>query len=636
MCGISGKLNFDGKPVAAELIGRMNAVLSHRGPDDEGVFVKGGVGLGHRRLSVIDLSPAAHQPMHNEDGTLWIVFNGEIYNFLELKQELLAKGHRFSSNSDTEVILHLFEEEGVDSVNRLRGMFAFAIWDERDRSLFLARDRVGKKPLIYYHDQETFLFASEIKALLQDPQVKVEPDVKAIHHYLTWQCVPAPFSAFAGIHKLPPAHYLLLKDGKADIRRYWSLSYLPKHTAPFAELQEEIVERLREATRLRMISDVPLGAFLSGGVDSSAIVALMAEQSSMPVKTFAIGFKEAAYNELPFARMVAKRFATDHTEFIVEPDAVEILPKLVWHYNEPFADSSAIPSYYVAKLAREHVTVVLNGDGGDENFAGYGRYAANLFADSLRRFFPPQLVRLLLPMVMALPHGSDPTSFCWRLKRFLQEYVKSPELRNAYWMSHFTPEMKEGLYTADFAARMHGSDPYALLLQRFSETDAIDFTDKSLYADVMHYLPDDLLVKMDIATMASSLEARSPFLDHRFMEFVARIPAEYKLKGRSTKHILKEALRGLLPDEVLFREKMGFAVPLDHWFRHELKELAYDTLLDKRSIERGYFNSSFVRKILDEHTAGRWNWQNHIYNLLMLELWQRRFIDGAPVQGGAA
>jgi asparagine synthase (glutamine-hydrolysing) len=628
MCGICGKVNIDGTPVDGTLIGNMAEVLAHRGPDDSGFFVKDGLGLGHRRLSVIDLSAAAHQPMGSDDGILWIVFNGEIYNFISLKEELLAKGHSFRSNSDTEVILHLYREEGTDCVKRLRGMFAFAIWDEREKSLFLARDRVGKKPLFYYHDQKSFVFGSEIKAILQDPSVPRKPDYSAIHHYLTWQCVPAPFSAFEGIRKLPPAHTLLLKGGRVEIQRYWKLDYLPKHSISFEELKSEIVERLKEATRLRMISDVPLGAFLSGGVDSSAVVALMAGISTTPVKTFSIGFKESAYNELPFARMVAQRFGTDHTEFIVEPDAVEVLPKLVWHYNEPFADSSAIPSYYVAKMAREHVTVVLNGDGGDENFAGYSRYAANLFADRLSRFFPPQLAKLFLPLAMALPHGSDPTNFFWRLKRFLQEYVKSPELRNASWMSHFTPEMKKGLYTADFAGKVDTVAPWTLMVERFRETDAVDFTDKSLYADVMMYLPDDLLVKMDVATMASSLEARSPFLDHEFMEFVARIPAHYKLKGMTTKHILKEAFRGILPDDVLFREKMGFAVPIDHWFRKELKEMAYDTLLDRRSRERGYFNYGYVKQILDEHVSGQWNWQHHIYNLLMLELWHRQFIDG--------
>lgn len=629
MCGICGKLNFDGEPVDSKLIGKMNSVQAHRGPDDEGIFVRGGIGLGHRRLAVIDLSSAAHQPMSTDDGTLRIVFNGEIYNFQELKRELETKGHRFRSNSDTEVILHLFEEEGPRCVTRLRGMFAFAIWDEKERTLFLARDRVGKKPLHYYHNERSFLFGSEIKAILQDPEVERRPDYVAIDHYLTFQCVPAPFSAFAGIHKLPPAHYLLLKNGRAEISKYWQLSYLPKHRMSFEELKRETLERLRKAVRIRMVSDVPLGAFLSGGVDSSAVVALMAQLTSEPVRTFCIGFQQDEYNELPFARQVAERFGTHHTEFMVEPDAVGILPKLVWHYNEPFADSSCIPSYYVSKLAREHVTVVLNGDGGDENFAGYGRYTANLFAERIRKILPVPLARRLLPLAMRLPHGSSQTHLGWRIKRFLQEYIKPAELRNAYWMCHYSPEIKEGLYAPDFRRRIEGSDPFGLLLDHYREADADNVLDRCLYADVMLYLPDDLLVKTDIATMANGLEARSPFLDQEFMEFVAAIPAKYKLKGTTTKHILKESLRGLLPDEILFREKKGFAIPIDQWFRKELKEMAYDTLLDRCSRERGIFNPEYVKKILDDHVELRWNWQHHIFNLMMLELWHREFIDAA-------
>jgi len=631
MCGICGKINTDGRPVDEALIRRMASTLHHRGPDDEGVYAEGNIGLGHRRLSIIDLSPAGHQPMCNEDGTVWIVFNGEVYNYQALRSQLLAHGHRFKSNSDTEAILHLYEEEGPECVKKLKGMFAFAIWDGRDRTLFLARDRVGKKPLFYYLDDDCLIFGSEIKAILEDPKVKREPDYVAIHHYLTWQSVPSPFSAFSGIKKLPPAHYLVCRGGKAELARYWCLSYLPKQDLNVHDLKEEVIGRLREAVRMRMISDVPLGAFLSGGIDSSAVVALMAETMSAPVKTFSIGFKEESYNELKFARMVADQYKTEHTEFIVEPDALDVLPKLVWHYNEPFADPSAIPTYYVSKLAREHVTVILNGDGGDENFAGYGRYRANAFSQTIHRFFPTPLAKAMLPVAMMMPHGKGQTNFFWLAKRFLQEYVKSPELRNAGWLCHFTPEKKEELYSPDFSAQVCGSDSFDLILDRYREAQAASFTDKTLYADVMMYLPDALLVKVDIASMANSLEARSPFLDHEFMEFVARIPAELKLKGRTTKFILREALRGMLPDEILFRPKMGFGVPLDHWFRNALKGMAYDTLLAPKAVGRGYFRKEAVKKMLDEHASGRWNWQYHIYDLLMLELWHNTFIDAANV-----
>lgn len=628
MCGICGKINLNGEPVDEALLRRMNASLVHRGPDDEGIYLKGSVGLGHRRLSIIDLSPAGRQPMCNEDGTVWIVFNGEIYNFQELRQDLLGKGHVFRSKSDTETIVHLYEQYGEDCPGYLRGMFAFAIWDERDCSLFLARDRIGKKPLYYYFDGKMFCFGSEIKAILADRQIERTPDLTAIHHYLTYQAVPSPWTAFTGVRKLPPAHYLHLRKGNAELHRYWKLSYLPKYCMTEDEVKGQIIERLKEAVRIRLVSDVPLGAFLSGGIDSSAIVALMAGMMKEPVKTFSIGFKEKAYNELRYARMIAGRYKTDHTEFIVEPKAVDILPKLVWHYNEPFADASAIPTYYVSKLAREHVAVILNGDGGDENFAGYGRYALNAFSEKARRFIPTALVQAMKPLLARLSHGENPNSFFWRLKRFSQVYTLSPELRNAYMLCHFMADMKSDLYTEAFREEVSATDSFDLLLTNFREAGADNLLERTLYCDVMMYLPEALMVKVDVASMANSLEARSPFLDHEFMEFVARIPSEMKLKGRSTKHILKQALRGILPDEVLFREKMGFGVPLDFWFRNELKDMAYDTLLDKRAMGRGYFRKEYIQKMLDEHVAGKWNWQYHIYNLLMLELWHRQFIDG--------
>ena len=512
MCGICGKISLDNEPVDSALLKSMASCLSHRGPDDEGIYIKGNTGLGHRRLSIIDLSPLAYQPMSNEDGTVWIVYNGEIYNFIGLREDLIKKGHVFRSRSDTETIIHSYEEYGVECLKSLRGMFAFALWDEKDRTLFIARDRVGKKPLYYRHSQNAFIFASEIKSILRDESFSRKPDHSAIHHYLTYQYVPSPWTAFEGIRKLPPAHYLVLRDGQAEIKRYWKLAYLPKHAMEEEDLKDEIIERLRESVRIRLVSDVPLGAFLSGGIDSSAVVALMSGIINEPVKTFSIGFKEAAYNELPYARLVADRFQTNHKEFVVEPKAIDILDKLVWHYNEPFADPSAIPTYYVSELAREHVTVILNGDGGDENFAGYGRYAANEFSGMIHRFFPSSVAKALLPLVMGLPHGKDPTNFFWRLKRFLQEYVKTPELRNGHWLCHFTTEMKNDLYAGDFLKQFSHVDSFDLLLDKYKEAEADSFLDKTLYADVMMYLPDDLLVKVDVASMANSLEARSPFL----------------------------------------------------------------------------------------------------------------------------
>lgn len=633
MCGICGKLNFTGEKVDGALINRMSSTLFHRGPDDGGIYLNGSIGLGHRRLSIIDLSPLGHQPMCNEDGTVWVVFNGEIYNFQALKKDLENKGHIFRSHSDTEALIHLYEEEGPQCVRRLRGMFAFAIWSEKEQTLFLARDRVGKKPLFYYLDDRRLIFASEIKAILQDPDVAARPDLTAIHHYLTYQSVPSPFSAFQGVSKLPPAHYLICRNGKVEIERYWQLSYLPKFAAasPAAirDLESELVERLGEAVRLRLISDVPLGAFLSGGVDSSVVVALMSRVMKEPVRTFSVGFHEKDYDELSYARIIARRFETVHTEFQVKPDAVDILPKLVWHYNEPFADPAAIPSYYVSKLARQHVTVVLNGDGGDESFAGYERYVGNELA--MRSDLMPLFMKKLISAFFSrmLPSSRNPNSFLWKLKRFSQTLLLTPELRNAQWLTHFNNEAKALLYSAEFNEKTGNCDSYDIILGRYSEAEATEFIDRTLYADVALYLPDTLLVKMDIASMANSLEARSPFLDYEVMEFAARIPARLKLHKGRTKIILKDAFSKMLPRNILERKKMGFGVPLDHWFRNELKGMAYDVLLGQRAVERGYFRKEYVRKMLDEHVSGQWNRQYHIYNLLMLELWHRQFIDSA-------
>ncbi len=625
MCGICGLVYHDSaRQVSEPQVQRMSNIIRHRGPDDSGVWVKGHVGLGQARLSIIDLSPLGHQPMCNEDGTIWITFNGEIYNFLELKDELVRKGHRFCSNTDTETILHLWEELGPACVERLRGMFAIALWDERQQSLFLARDRVGKKPLFYAALPDRFLFGSEIKAILQDEEFQVSPDLEAIHYYLTYQSVPAPYSAFKGIKKLPPAHTLLVKDGQVTLQRYWDLSYKNKlrvvGAAAERELQEEIIERLREAVRIRLMSDVPLGAFLSGGVDSSIVVALMAGLMDQPVKTFSIGFAEDEYNELPYARMVAERYHTDHHEFIVKPDAQAIFPELVWHYNEPFADSSAIPTYYVSKLAREYVTVVLTGDGGDENFAGYPRYqnldpaADGNFATRLKdRLKNPYLFQRGFPR-----HLQD-------LRRLVD--LTPERLRYYQRITHFWEYYQRQLYAPAFWDQLDGRFGVDIMLEKYRQSDAKNFLDATLYLDFNLYLPDTLMTKTDIAGMTHSLEARMPILDHPFMEFVASIPPELKLKdGNISKYIFKKAVEPYLPHEVIYRKKMGFGVPTDHWFRHDLKEMLYDTLLSQKALQRGYFQASYIRGMIDRHQNGE-NWQYLLWNLLMLEMWHLMFVD---------
>ena len=635
MCGIVGRLNFDpGRGVDRELLGRMTSALAHRGPDDQGLHVRGSVGLGHRRLSIIDLSPAGHQPMSNEDGSVWIVFNGEIYNFQELRRSLEQAGWRFRSRSDTEVLLRLYEALGLGCLHQLHGMFAFAIWDERKRTLFMARDRLGVKPLFYRATTDGIAFASELKALLQDPEVERIVDPVAIHHYLTYQYVPAPSCVFKGIHKLRPAHYLVCRDGRIDVRPYWKLAYRPKHEVRSARQLEDLAEELRHrldvAVRRRLVSDVPLGAFLSGGIDSSTVVGLMSRSMDRPVRTFSIGFDDRSYDELPAARAVAERFHADHTEFRVKADIVDLLPTLVRAYDEPYADASAIPTFLLSRLARRQVTVVLTGDAGDENFAGYDRYVANELArrlGSVAGLLGHPLARSIL---QALPHGDGQHDLRWRLKRFVDRLGQSPESRNADWAAQFDGAEKGQLYADDFLSTLGSIDSREHVIARYREADADDPLDATLYADVMTYLPDCLLVKVDIATMANSLEARSPFLDHELMEFAARIPSHLKLRGVETKWILKHALRDLLPAGILRRPKMGFNLPLDAWLRGELRDMARELLLGPRSLARGYFRAGYVRRLLEEHQARRWNWHNEIWTLLMLELWHREIVDGAP------
>ena len=630
MCGIGGKLYFDpARPVEREVLERINVVQAHRGPDDAGIYCQGSVGLAHRRLCIIDLSPAGHQPMPNEDGTVWIVFNGEIYNFQDLRSRLAGRGHRFRSRTDTEVILHLYEEYGVDCLRFLRGMFAFAIWDAPRHQLFLARDRLGVKPLVYQCDAEAFRFASEVKAILQDPSVEVRPDLTGISQYLTYGYVPSPGSAFQEVRKLPPAHYLICRDGKVEVIRYWRLRRDRKRERPEGEWCQEILARLEEAVRLRLISDVPLGAFLSGGMDSSAVVAMMSRVSGTSVKTFSIGFDQPEYDELRYARLVAQRFGTEHHELVVRPDAVAILPRLAWHYDEPFGDSSAVPTYYVAQMTRQYVTVALNGDAGDENFGGYDRYVATRLASSFDRWPAAGLLRRAIQGGLALwPRWGRRTSVLHRGRRFLEGLVDLPERRYARWLCHVSGEQQEDLCSPEFRAATGTADAIEVLLAAYRESDAPDLVDATLGVDAALYLPNDLLVKVDIASMAHSLEARSPFLDHEFMEFAATIPSHLKVRGRAKKIILRRALAELLPKGILDRPKMGFGVPIEHWLRHELRDLAYETLLGRRCLERGYFRRETLQRLLDEHVQGTTNSHQVLWTLLMLELWHRTYVDG--------
>ncbi len=618
MCGIVGKLNLSGEPVEPEALERMAGLLAHRGPDDQGVFLDQGLGLGARRLAILDLSPAGRQPLPNEDGSVWVVFNGEIYNFLELKRELEGKGHRFRSQTDTEVLVHLYEEEDLRGVERLRGMFAFALWDKRRRRLLLVRDRLGKKPLFYAFDGRTLRFASEMKAILADG-VPTELDLLALHFYLTYRYVPHPHTIFRSIRKLPPAHLLVLEGGAMRIQPYWELRSAPVREWNEEALCREIVGHLREAVRLRMVSDVPLGAFLSGGIDSSAVVALMAQVSSTPVKTFAVGF-EGDGDDLERARLVAQAFGTEHHELVVKPDAAGLLPWLVRHLDEPFADPSIIPTYYLSRFARERVTVVLNGDGGDETFAGYGKYRQEWVAGwlgLLPKFGNGILERGITVLRRLAPHGGALRS----LEEACRSVSLTPSERYAYLSGALEHQVRKQLYSPDFQAAVGDSpDPLA---ERYRGIPFEDRVNRMLATDIQSFLPDDLLYKMDMATMVVSLEARSPFLDHRFVEFAFTIPGSLKLRGLRRKFILKQALRGILPLALLNRPKRGFDPPIARWLREDLREMASDLLLDARARSRGYLRFPLVETILEKHSRGLADWSPLLWRLLVLELWHR-------------
>ena len=626
MCGIAGRVNLaSGAPVDPAVVGGMCDLLAHRGPDGDGVLVSGIAGLGHRRLAIIDLSEAGRQPMSTDDQRYWISFNGEIYNFLELRAELEGRGYRFRSRTDTEVVLALYSHLGTGCVTRLRGMFALAIWDAVDRTLFLARDRLGKKPLYYRLDRDGLAFASEPKAFLAEPSYEPRPDLAAIGEYLSYQYVPAPRSAFEGVTKLPPAHWLLYREGRVTVERYWRLAYAPKRTLTEDQAVEELLHRLRDAVRLRLISDVPLGAFLSGGVDSGTIVALMAGLGQGAVKTFSIGFEEEAFDELSYARLVARRYATDHHEFVVRPDALAIIPKLAWHYNEPFADSSAIPSFYLSELTRRHVTVALNGDGGDENFAGYDRYVHKR-RNQLYGQAPASLRRALARAAAAGRAASGSPS---RAASWLARMARPAEERHVAGMMQFDAHLKRDVCTPEFLEAAGGADSSRTMLDAYAAHSADDFLDATLAADVETYLPGALLAKVDIATMAYGLEGRSPLLDHEFMEFAATLPPSFKLRGAVKKYIFKKAARTLLPADILDRPKKGFSVPLAQWFRGELKPLVHDVLLGRDLAGRGILKPEALRRIVNEHESGRRDWQAQIWNVLMLEQWFLVFIDRA-------
>jgi len=633
MCGIAGIVSSDPRErIDGEIVHRMCQAIVHRGPDDEGIFADKNTGLGMRRLSIIDLE-GGHQPIFNEDGSIWIVFNGEIYNFPELRPGLEAAGHRFTTNTDTEVIVHLYEEMGAECVQKLRGMFAFALYDERRKKLLLARDRLGKKPLHYAHEQGRLLFGSEIKSILAVAPELAEVNHQALLEYLHFGYVLDPDTAFRKIHKLPGGHLLEFENDQIRVRKYWDIAeYSTYEPRSEPECLEELEHRLAEAVKIRLISDVPLGAMLSGGTDSSTVVALMARASSKPVKTFSIGFKYADFNEAQYARMVAERFETDHHELILDPEVVSTIEQLTSSLEEPFGDSSMLPTYYISCLARKHVTVALSGDGGDEIFGGYTRYRKQSRRQVFERI-PGWAGKLYRERIFPLiPRSTYGRRFSYNVTLPLGErYVD-----DISFLPVFEREMP--LLSDDFRISLDGSaDPERRMLSYLDGKRDWDSLSQLLYLDTKTYLAGDILTKVDRMSMLTSLEVRVPLLDHELVEWAASLTPRWKMRGGRQKYILRRLAERLgVPPQVLNRPKQGFALPLVHWMRHEMKDLIQTILLEPRTLERGYFNPAAVRHILDEHFRGRRNQSGVIWRLLIFELWHRNFLERFTQQASVA
>ena len=639
MCGFAGaSWTNPEQAIDAATLDSMTGVLTHRGPDQSGAWLDPWTALGHRRLSIIDLD-SGRQPLANETGSVQVVFNGEIYNYRELRDDLQGRGHRFATQTDTEVIVHLYEEYGDDCLDHLRGMFALAVWDVSRRRLLLARDRMGQKPLVYRNEPGRLLFASELKALLQVPGAPRELDPISLDEFLTYQYVPHPRTMLAGYCKLPPAHKAVYQDGQLTVRRYWRPGYEePIRDRSRTDWQEALRETLTEAVRLRLRSDVPLGAFLSGGIDSTIIAGLMQEQSNTPVHTFSIGFPVKQFDEREHARVAAKHLGTTHHESVVDPSGLEILPRLAWHYDEPFADSSAIPTMYLSEMTRGEVTVALSGDGGDELFAGYDRYRAVNLAGRIDRLPGPLRAIATSSAWRLLPASTRQKSILRRSKRFAAALEKTPEQRYLDWVGIFDADRRRGLWTDNFRERLGSSNAATFLMDAYAECPDRGFVTRTTCADVLTYLPCDILNKVDIASMAYSLECRSPLLDHHVVELAARMPVSQKREGRRGKTILVDTFADLLPASIQSRPKMGFGVPLDHWFRNELRPLLEDILLDHTATSRGYFRPEAVRQLVDEHVSNRWDHSYRLWSLVCLEVWHRMYLDTStpPVSAPAS
>ncbi len=625
MCGITGIYHYgDGEPVQEHTLRRMTDVIAHRGPDDDGYYLKGSVGLGHRRLSIIDVK-GGHQPIFNEKGDVAIVFNGEIYNYRELARMLRARGHKFKTDSDTETIVHLYEDLGEACVLMLRGMFAFAIWDGRKQRMLLARDRVGKKPLYYADCDGRFFFGSELKSVIENEAAPRVLDERAVADYFSFQYIPAPRTIFRHVRKLRAGHYLIVTpDGVTD-REYWDIDFSQPETQDTGEWCAQLLNAFHEAVDIRLMSEVPLGAFLSSGVDSSAVAAMMSRISSDPVVTASIGFTEEKYSEVDDARGFAAFLRADHHERVVTPEAVSVLEKLAWHFDEPFADASAIPTYYVSKVAREFVTVALSGDGGDENFVGYRRYIFDAMENRVRNLAPAALRQPLFGALATVYPKADWLPQPLRAKATFRNLSLDPAA--AYFNSVYGAMANErnSLLSNDVKSQLNGYDPFEIFHDHYRRPHTDDPIARAQYVDIKTYLTDDILTKVDRASMAVSLEVRCPLLDHRLMTLAAKIPSKLKLRGREGKHIFKQSLAGLLPPEILNRRKQGFVVPLADWLRGDLHKFAHEVLFCTTT-DDGLLDAGYVSKLWRQHQSGLYDFSRPLWTILMFRMWQRNFM----------
>lgn len=627
MCGIVGKYSLAEKELVDEqIIRKMCSTIIHRGPDDHGIYVKNSIGLGMRRLSIIDLQ-GGRQPIFNEDKTVVIVYNGEAYNFLKLRDELKEQGHKFKTQTDTEVLVHAYEQYGIDFIKRIRGMFAFALWDERKKRLILARDRLGQKPLYYTEVNGTLWFCSEIKSILVDPLVERAVDLQSFDYYLTFNYIPAPRTIFKGIKKLPPGTMLICENGNTKLHKYWALDNSTNYSFDENECASILYDLLSESVKIRLAADVPLGAFLSGGIDSSIIVSLMAQHSVAPVKTFSIGFTDNDFSELEYARLVSQRFETEHHQHILTSDVKNLIPKLIWYYNEPVGDSSAIPTYYVSKMTRQYVTVALSGDGGDELFAGYGKYP--LIQNILSKNPINHSLRLTLSkLIKSWDLGYlQFNSILKRIKDYVGYHFSTACDRDFIWISRFDNYYKSKIYSKDIKQIIDSKKAREFYESKLNKSFSKDTFSKILFVDLTSYLPDDLLIKVDIASMANSLEVRSPFLDHKFVEFAASIPNSLKLCNGQTKYVLRKAFESLIPTQILERKKMGFSIPIDKWFRHDLHEFSREILLSTDGEINRYFNQKFLAYMLDAHGSGARNYGTKLWLILNFVIWHDMFIS---------